>query len=272
MPTEAALMGAFDSPLVDLATSPTVDAFGIVGKGIGAAREMRDGHPAEGARKGAETLGAEFELAHRLYGDPATAQVASNFASITSFADATEHLSKTKDRAGQKHDPNDKRSSVDRKLDETVLGTADVVKTVGNIANTFGGAEVKSVTDTGAMAMKLGNKGVQMSGEWGLHGKDKDGHNRRVDDDVADKGTAMHDLVHRKLGDGTMSDILSHGAGGAAMLNELPGAGAEAAALGAAGYAVDTYHKAAETAGTVKRFVTNPKVQEYAAKLYMGLF
>lgn len=265
-------MGAFDSPIVDLATSPMVDAFGVVGKGIGAGKELREGHTAEGVRKGADTLRAEFALTNRMFGDPATAQASSAFAGIGSFADATEHLSKTKDRAGQVHDPNDKRSSVDRKLDETVLGTADVVKTVGGIAGAFGGSEVKSVTDTGALAMKVANKGVQLSGEWGLHGKDKDGHNRRLDDDVADKGTAMHDLVHQKLGDGMMSDIVSHAAGGATMLSELPGAGVEAAALGVAGYGVDAYHKAADGAGTVKRFVTDPKVQEFAARMYMGLF
>ena len=93
---QPSFMGIFDSPIVDLATSPTVDAFGIVGKGIGAGTELREGHTAEGVRKTADTLGAEFKLVNRIFGDDETKQISGMFGSVTSFADATEHLSKPK--------------------------------------------------------------------------------------------------------------------------------------------------------------------------------
>jgi hypothetical protein len=249
------------------------EAFSAGYHGVNSVNDIVHGKGKEAYDDVTETGSAAFGLGETLTKREALGQVGSTFSAAGDFGEAFKHFQRSRGQGEpEKGEKPDGRSVTDRKLDEQTLGVASTVDLVGDLADSAGGKEVKAVTTALSAGLKVSNKGLQTGREMELHGKNRDGTNRGVDDVVADKGLAMHDYVHTALGDGTVSDILSHGAGGAAMLSELPGAGLEAAGLGIYGYAKDAYNQASEVAGTAKKVVTNPTVQDWCAKMYLGLY
>jgi hypothetical protein len=256
------------------------DVLNLLSKEFATGQDVAKGDAVEAVKDGSSTASSAFKLVGKATDNPLMAQLGGGASAIGDYAEALKYYQQAfapgqvHAEEGEEVDPNDHRRLIDKKCDAAVLGTSSVLEAGGKFAAMAGpeGKAVEMGLKVGAGSMKLADKGLQVSGELGLHGKDREGHNRRIDDVVADKGNEMHDLVHDYLGDGTMSDVLSHAAGGATMLSELPGAGAEAAGLGVYGYAKDAYNAAGSALGTVKDVVTNSKVQEFCANMFMGRF
>jgi hypothetical protein len=59
--------------------------------------------------------------------------------------------------------------------------------------------------------------------------------------DRFEKAAASHDAIQGLFGQGTVSDRLSHAAGGVTLRNGVPSAGLETAGLGIAGHAEGAY-------------------------------
>ena len=259
------------------AVGAATDVFKIASKGISAVDDFQNGKALEGLKDTAGAAGSTLKLASRFTDNPLLKTVGSE---VNAFGNLAEGLDPFRQAAGHEEPAEegaapDPRKKMDRYGDEAVAGVGSFVDLFGDLADMYGGPygkTGKAASEALGAGLKLGNRGDQYGAEIGAYGKDADGNNKRTSDVLADRGVQIHEIVHNYLGNSTASDVLSHVAGGGAMLADLPGRGAEAAGLGVAGYASDLWKQATTAGGVAKKVVGNKSVQELCANLYMGRF